>query len=169
VSAPVRYAAARAFPAYAFLPGRDPHPTRDPDGHSYANESEAPAAYHSSEAWRTNEDYLFGVDLYNHGYLWEAHEVWEGLWHAAKHDALQADFLQGLIQCSAAALKVPMNQPRGLERLAALGTERLERVARASRGEFMGLDLDLFVAAFRRFAAARPQEARERPLLALET
>jgi predicted metal-dependent hydrolase len=150
------------------LPGRDPHPTRDPQGHSYASEPAAPAAYHASEAWRSNEDYLYGVDLYNHGFLWEAHEVWEGAWHASKHDVVQADFLQGLIQCSAAALKVPMKQPRGLERLAALGTERLERVARASGGEYMGLDLDAFVAAFRRFAAARPQDARERPLLALE-
>ena len=50
--------------------------------------------------------FLYGVDLYNHGYLWEAHEAWEGLWHQAKRDALQAEFLQGLIQCAAAALKV---------------------------------------------------------------
>ncbi len=168
MAAPLRYAPARAFPPYAFLPGRDPHPTRDPAGHSFTSEAETPAAYHSSAAWRANEDYRYGVDLYNHGFLWEAHEVWEGLWHAAKHDEQQAEFLQGLIQCTAAALKVPMKQPRGLERLAALGTERLERVARSSRGEFMGLDVDSFVAAFRRFAAASPQDARERPLLALE-
>ena len=136
---PVRYLPERPFPPYAFLPGRDPHPTRDPRGHSHGEES--PAEYFSPEQWQENDDYLFGVDLYNHGYLWEAHEAWEGLWHAAKHDELQAQHLQGLIQCAAAALKIPMEQPRGLEKLSANGTARLEEVARASGGSFMGIEL----------------------------
>ncbi len=165
---PPRYAPNRSFPPYAFLPGRDPHPTRDPAGHSYAA-AETPARYHTSATWRTNEDYLFGVDLYNHGYLWEAHEVWEGLWHAAKHDPPQADFLQGLIQCTAAALKVLMNQPRGLSRLADLGTERIERVARSASARYMGLDLLAFTSAWRRFAATDPTDADDRPLLELAT
>ena len=113
----------RPFPPYAFLPGRDPHPVRDPRGHSFGHEEEL-GDFIESSAWSTNEEYLFGVDLYNHGYLWEAHEAWEGLWHVTKEtgtrpDELQGLFLQGLIQCTAAALKVRMGQPRGLERLGA--------------------------------------------------
>ena len=127
----MRYCPERDFPPYAFLPGRHPHPTRDPHGHSHGLE-EGAADYLPPERWRENADYLWGVDLYNHGYLWEAHEAWEGLWHTAKHDELQASLLQGLIQCAAACLKIPMKQPRGLERLCALGTEKLERVARGS-------------------------------------
>ena len=88
-----RYAPKRAFPPYAFQPGKHPHPTRDPKGHSYTGEPEPPADYFEPEEWRDNEDYLFGVDLYNHGYLWEAHEAWESIWHPSKHDAEQADFL----------------------------------------------------------------------------
>ena len=167
MSAPARYLPARPFPAYAFLPGRDPHPTRDPGGHSWTAEPEPSGGYLPAERWRENADYLFGVDLYNHGYLWEAHEAWEGLWHAAKHDRSQAEFLQGLIQCAAAALKIPMRQPRGLARLAELGTERLERVAREARGAFMGVDVASFVAAFRSFAAATPESAEERPRIEL--
>ena len=55
---------------------------------------------------REDEEYLYGVDCYNHGYLWEAHEAWEGLWHQAKGTPAHAECLQGLIQCAAAALKV---------------------------------------------------------------
>jgi hypothetical protein len=163
-----RYLPSRPFPAYAFLPGRDPHPNRDPAGHSFSTEAEAPAAYLEPEQWRENEDYLFGVDLYNHGYMWEAHEAWEGLWHSAKHDELQAELLQGLIQCSAAALKVPMEQPRGLTKLADLGTGRLERVAREGAPHYMGIDLTSFIAHFRAFAASSPTTAEERPRLELD-
>jgi hypothetical protein len=148
----LRYAPERAFPAYAFLPGRDPHPTRDRSGHSFGLPEPDPV-HLAAERWRDNRDYLFGVDLYNHGYLWEAHEAWEGLWHAAKRDPVQAEHLQGLIQCAAACLKARMGQPRGVERLTELGTARLERVARASGGAFMGIDLDELVAAMRAFAA----------------
>jgi len=165
--APPRYAPSRAFPPYAYLPGRDPHPQRDPAGHSYGEAGEPPE-YQRAEDWRRNEEYLFGVDLYNHGYLWEAHEAWEGIWHPAKHDSLQADHLQGLIQCAAASLKIPMEQPRGLEKLAANGTGRLERVARETRGRYMGLDLVRFVADFRAFAASTPRSIDERPRIELE-
>ena len=34
-SLPPRPVPDRPFPAYAYIPGRTPHPTRDPDGHSY--------------------------------------------------------------------------------------------------------------------------------------
>ena len=167
MSAP-RYAPARSFPSYAYLPGRDPHPVSDPRGHSFRTQVEPPARYFDARDWRENDDYLFGVDLYNAGFLWEAHEVWEGLWHTAKHDAQQADFLQGLIQCSAAALKVRMEQPAGLKKLSELGTARLERTAESARGDYMGLDVRAFVDAFRAFARSRPSSADERPPLVLD-
>ncbi|MFT5051867.1 MAG: hypothetical protein ACI8QZ_003296 [Chlamydiales bacterium] len=164
----LRYAASRPFPSYAFLPGRDAHPTRDPLGHSYSEDPEPAAAYFPPEQWAANEDYLFGVDLYNHGYLWEAHEAWEGLWHQAKHDEMQAQLLQGLIQCAAAALKIPMEQPGGLVKLSEKGTERLEQVARATRAPYMGLDLWDFIVEFRSFAGGAGAEVDERPRLVLE-
>ena len=164
---PTRYAPGRTFPAYRFLPGRDPHPTRHPDGHSYTDEPEPPQPYIPAGQWQENEEYLYGVDLYNHGYLWEAHEAWEGLWHPAKGDELLADFLQGLIQCSAASLKIPMGQPRGLAKLSELGTGRLERVSLAAGSEYMGLDIPGFVAAFLAFASSDPTDADERPLITL--
>ena len=55
-----RYLPSRPFPPYAFLPGRDPHPTRDPRGHSYGSD-ETPPDYVPPELWRTSEEYLFGT------------------------------------------------------------------------------------------------------------
>lgn len=162
----MRYAPAKPFPTYAYLPGRDPHPTRDPRGHSYGPKSER-FPYLPADRWRENEEYLFGVDLYNHGFLWEAHEAWENLWHPAKHDAEQAGFLQGLIQCTAASLKIPMEQPRGLEKLAEMGTGRLETVAKGGKPYFMGLDVPAFVRDFRAFAASAPTSTEERPRIEL--
>lgn len=162
----MRYAPGRAFPPYAFLPGRDPHPTRDPAGHSFAHEELAPPHLPAAR-WRENEPYLFGVDLYNHGFLWEAHESWEGLWHASKHDRRQALFLQALIQCAAAWLKIPMGQPRGVERLSELALAKLDEVARTDE-HYMGLALDPFRGAVRDFAALRPTDPEGRPRIVLD-
>ncbi len=67
-----------------------------------------------------------GVDLYHAGYLWEAHEAWEALWKESD-DAQERDFLQGLIQVSAALIKVHIEQWRGAGRLIARARERLAR------------------------------------------
>jgi len=163
-----RYLPEREFPPYAFLPGRDPHPTRDPQGHSYSEVEEPTSAHRPATEWRENESYLFGCDLYNAGYLWEAHEAWEDIWHPSKHDEVQADFLQGLIQCAAASLKIPMNQPDGLVKLSENGTLRLEGVLDSAGSVYMGLDLVRFIAEFRAFASSSPTSADERPRLCLD-
>ena len=87
-----------SFPPYSFVPGLFPHPISDPEGHSHGIREQA-AAPVGPDDWHTNRDYLFGIDLFNHGYYWEAHEVWEGLWHAAgragldqRSEALQRGF-----------------------------------------------------------------------------
>jgi predicted metal-dependent hydrolase len=162
----VRYLHGRAFPPYAFLPGRDPHPTRDPQGHSFAHEEPAPP-FLPPERWRESAPYLWGADLYNHGFLWEAHEAWEGLWHVSKPDRIQALFLQGLIQCAAAWLKIAMEQPQGLTRLSALALEKFDQVVHARGAEYMGLDLDAFRPAVRAFAGSSPASPSGRPELVL--
>lgn len=165
---PPRYAPDQPFPPYAFLPGTNRHPTQHPEGHSYTGVREEPADFIPADRWRTNAHYLFGVDLYNHGYLWEAHEAWEAIWHPAKREPLLANFLQGLIQCTAASLKVRMEQPRGLLALGKLGTEKLDGVCAEAGYSYMGLDLRPFIAHFRAFAASEPDSAEDRPLIELE-
>ena len=55
------------FPPYRYVPGIHPHPTNSSDGHSYGEEA---ADYNKWESnlWKDNEDYLFGIDLYNYHY-----------------------------------------------------------------------------------------------------
>jgi uncharacterized protein len=128
---PPRYWPQRSLPERAFIPGRGSKPALDAQ----------PATYLAAERWRENVAYLWGVDLYNHGFAWEAHEAWEGLWRAAKHDDTQATFLQGLIQCAAACVKTSMGDAQAAQRLLSRGLMRLSRV-RARRGDrYMGLEL----------------------------
>lgn len=131
------------FPPYRFIPGVNAHPQRDPEGHSY-NKEHAPVIYSPPEDWQSNANYLFGVDLYNHAYWWEAHEAWEELWHTTKKSAAYGQFLQGLIQVSAAFIKWQSQQQVGMEKLFGIGLSRLEFVLAslpAGQTQFMGLDL----------------------------
>ena len=156
------------FPSYAFVPGEHPHPTRDPRGHSYSTEPEPPVPSVAPEDWRESPDYLYGADCYNHGYLWEAHEAWEGLWHVSKHDPVQAEFIQGLIQCAAGCLKITMKQPRGVTKLTEQGIGRLLGVVRIVGPEYMGVDIPEFTNAITEFVASSPESADGRPRLVLE-
>lgn len=155
------------FPPYAFVPGEHPHPTRDPRGHSYSEEPEPEVPSVEPEDWRESEDYLYGADLYNAGYLWEAHEAWEGLWHVSKHDRVQAQFIQGLIQCAAGCLKIRMGQERGMEKLFEQGVGRLHSVLREVGDQYMGVSITEFTSELLEFAATEPSSIKGRPRLEL--
>ncbi|NDW05661.1 DUF309 domain-containing protein [Jiella sp. 40Bstr34] len=93
----------RAFPPYAYLPGRFPHPVRHPQGHSYDAEPDAAVRV---DAVLRSEAFRWGADLFNFGYYWEAHEAWEGLWQASREAPEQRTFLHALILLSAAGVKL---------------------------------------------------------------
>jgi uncharacterized protein len=102
---PPRYAPQRAFPPYAYVPGRAPHPRRDPEGHSHEL---APEPVGDPDAWPTSPVFLYSVDLFNHGYFWEAHEGWEQLWHRLAGDPRV--LMKCLIKLAAACVKVKQGQ-----------------------------------------------------------
>ena len=134
-----RYRPEDPWPAYAYLPGRDPHPLLHPDGHSHGTPEPDPSPV-DPRRWRESADYLRGADLYNHGYHWEAHECWEALWNRPFEDE-QREFLQGLIQAAAAAVQQRLDHDRGRARLAHRAATRLRRV-HARRGDrYMGVHL----------------------------
>ncbi len=117
----------RPFPFYRFIPGRLPHPRRDPRGHSYGVE-EVKAVLPRPEQWRGADEYLYGIDLYNYAYWWECHEVLERLWHAAGRKTEQANFFRALIQLAAANLKHFLGDRRATSNLLAAGLARLETI-----------------------------------------
>jgi len=105
------------FPPYAFVPGRFPHPVSDPQGHQYSHTPEAVTAP-DPQRWQESLAYRYGLDLFNHGYYWEAHEQWESLWHACGRRGPLASLLQGLIKLAAAGVKVREGKPAGVANLA---------------------------------------------------
>ena len=151
-SGPTRLLPDRPFPPYAYVPGETPHPRRDPGGHSYGAEFELPEPP-DPEDWRTCRDYLYGIDLFNHGFYWEAHEAWEGLWVACGRRGAIATYLQALISLAAAGLKARSGNARGMRANAAKAARLFEAVAGLPGfhgTRYMGLD----VGALADFAAA---------------
>jgi hypothetical protein len=128
------------LPPYRFVPGESPHPTRDPAGHSFGGPPAAPVAWRPEEWWQM-EEWLWAVDLFNHGYWWECHEALEGLWHAAGRSTPAARFVQSLVHLSAALLNRHRGHAEAGRRQAARAVRGL-RAARAMGPVVMGLDVE---------------------------
>jgi predicted metal-dependent hydrolase len=118
------------LPPYTFVPGRTPHPVSDPAGHQFGIPP-APPAPLDPERWHDSRAFLHGIDLFNHGYYWEAHEAWEGLWHACGRRGPVGDLLKGLIRLAAAGVKAREGRPRGVADHAAAAARLFGRVAAA--------------------------------------
>jgi predicted metal-dependent hydrolase len=155
---PARLLPDRELPPYAYVPGQAPHPTRDRDGHSFGNEPDTPAPP-DPENWRSCRDYLYGIDLFNHGFYWEAHEAWEGLWVACGRQGTRATYLQALINLAATGFKARWGSARGM-RANAKTAARLFRSAARQLGpqnrRYMGFDV--------RTLEAHALALRDRPL-----
>jgi uncharacterized protein len=149
-----RYCPDRPLPPYSYVPGMFPHPTSDERGHSFGRQEPAPQPLDAS-SYQDNETYRYAIDLFNHGYYWEAHEVWESLWHAAGRSGPGADFLKGLIKLAAAGVKAREGRAAGV-RLHALRAAELFRRVRATderRGNTVfGLSLSQLIPAAERVA-----------------
>jgi len=135
---PFRFAAAVPLPPYSYVPGHGlPHPVNDPAGHLHGVRDSplaafALAALPSEPRSRrraiadllTNEPrWLYALDLFNGGYYWEAHEAWEGFWHALGRTSPEAQVIQGLIHLAAAGVKIREGKPAGVIRHAKRGRE----------------------------------------------
>lgn len=144
-TAPPRYTR-RPLPPYRYLPfqgdrGR-PHPRNDPGGHAYhADEDYLP--HFAPADWPTCEPYLYGVDLFNYGYYWEAHEAWETVWLAAGgRDTRCGVFVQGLIQLAAAQLK---RVSGSVGAAASLTTAARQKLAQ-EEGIYLGVEVSALLA-----------------------
>jgi hypothetical protein len=112
---------ARPLPAWTFVAGRSPRP---PDG--WFDDVDA------------GDRFAFGCDLFDAGFYFEAHELWESCWHETKarmaavavdsvaHACAAADerLLRALIHLAAAGVKLlddkPASRARHVERAVTL-------------------------------------------------
>ena len=76
-----------------------------------------------------------GIDLYNAGHYWNAHEAWEEVWLESERG--MRGFYQGMIQISAAFVHVTRNRYPGGVKLLGEGIEKLEKYP----SPFMGVQL----------------------------
>lgn len=137
-------------PTFAYIPG-GPFPRPVP--------SVTPRPIEES-SWKNSVEYLLGFRLFNLGCYWEAHEVWEGLWHVHHRVGPTADLLKGLIKLAAAGVKVRQDQSRGVVTHATRAVVLFESVRR-DRGRFyLGLDLD-DVSRWSRAIADRPPAPKQ--------
>ena len=150
---PPRYVPQRSFPPYSYVPGKFPHPLSDPAGHSYGV---PPVA--------GDDAFLQAVDLFNHGYYWEAHEAWESLWHAAGRTGPRADFLKGLIKLAAAGVKAREGNAAGVARHARRAVELFTSI-RGDRQEGCALPDLIALAAAIEQAAPRLINTSDEPVL----
>ncbi len=72
---------------------------------------------------------MHAIDLFNHGFYWEAHEAWEALWHAAGRKGAAADFLKGLIKLAAAGVKAREGRAAGVRQHAQRAEELFTHMA----------------------------------------
>lgn len=126
----------RPLPRYRYVPGRTPHPVRDPDGHSHGVTATGPDRFAAAE-WATCAEYLYGIDLFNHGYWWEAHDSLEQCWIAAGRTTPTGQWLQGLILVSVACLKNEQGFADVARRMARDGLDKFPRDA----GTLLGVDV----------------------------
>jgi len=112
MTAPSRFLPAEPLPLYSYVPGLFPHPITDPRGHSFGRQP-APVAVPDPAAWASCTAYLRGIDLFNHGCYWEAHEAWESLWHACGRTGPLADFFKALIQLAVTGVKLREGRAEG--------------------------------------------------------
>lgn len=135
------------LPTYRFLPGRGlPHPMRD--GGYLSRMPWRFEAIRPPKRWAQQQSYLYGVDLFNHTFWWEAHEAWEELWHRTR-EPIQHEFVHGLIQLAAALLKWDIGRTRGVRILGVKAIARLSTVRDSGQleagGHYMGLHMPAFV------------------------
>jgi hypothetical protein len=128
------------LPRYRFIPGEAPHPRRHKQGHSFG-QAEPKVAGFEARLWQDSQDYKFAVDLFNFGFWWESHELFEAFWHGSGRRTPEGRFFQGLIQLAAAHLKRRMGNPAAAIRL----FERACASLRQAPPVCMGIDIQTLV------------------------
>jgi hypothetical protein len=97
--------------------------------------------------WSRAPEHLRAIDLFNHGYFWEAHEAWEALWHLAPRGSPERIALKALIQSAAALLKRDLGHLAAAGRLfrsSLLGLEAVVSHSLVRGGPCLALDLSDF-------------------------
>jgi hypothetical protein len=146
------------LPAYTYVPGGPwPHPKRLPEEHSKIGSGSVNDRSSADESW-WKAKFLRGVKLFNAGYYWEAHEVWEELWHVEGRRGPTAELLKGLIKLAAAGVKVREGRENGVRTHCRRAAESFATAAGQGGPCQLGLDLELWTNRARLLAENPPRD-----------
>ncbi len=126
------------LPLHKHVPGRNARPV---DGYLESIAALAPGTT-SNDTAAINRVWLFGLELFNHGYYWECHEVLEAVWLNSPPNSRERFLLQGVIHLTNAALKSNMQRDSAVKRLLLLASECFDRAFPEADGVLMGLQFD---------------------------
>jgi hypothetical protein len=146
------------LPATPYLPGRSPHPRR-----SAPLEPLFRPAAGAGRCWRERKDHLYALDLFHHGFYWEAHEVWEEIWKSLPRGSPEWHASKALIQVAAVHLKLRQGHRAAAATLARSALLHLETAlghARIRGGPCLDLDLVELAAALAADPLAPPSLLR---------
>jgi hypothetical protein len=144
----------RPLPATTFISGRgQPHPNL-----STRHDDAPPPAPLDPRAPGDSEALLYAIDLFHHGYYWEAHEGWEALWHAAGRTGPIAELLKALIKLAAAGVKMREGIADGVRSHGGRARAHLDHLLATEGDHFCAFDLRA-LASFADEVAAMADEA----------
>jgi hypothetical protein len=102
-----------AMPGWAYNPGTDRAPDREP---LECVKRLVPLRF-GDFVPADDLAFQYGLALHDGGFFWEAHEVWEAVWKAAPMNGRDRIALRALIQIANAGLKQRRARPRAAVRL----------------------------------------------------
>ena len=98
---------------------------------------------------------LQGIEEFNHGHFFEAHELWEAAWNDVVGE--EKRFYQGLVQIAAGYHKLALAQYNGARKLLERGSQTLSGFLPDYAGVDLAPLLETAANTLHRLTAARPQ------------
>jgi len=135
-----------ALPAWRYIPEYEIHPNKNPHIEHIPMLPDTTLKF-SAANWQKSERYLYAIDLFNHQYYWEVHEVMEKLWLETDKNSPEGIFLKGIIQLSVALLKNIQSNSIGTLRLTKKALPKL----RSQQDVYLGIDIEPFIEQFQLF------------------
>jgi hypothetical protein len=125
------------LPPVPHQPGRTPRP----DDALFAPLKAGLSSELSFEDLAASKAFRGGLEAFDAGYFWEAHELWEAVWICLPPASAERQLLQGLIQLANAGLKNRMGQASAAKRILALADAALLEATRRCPDATFGMVL----------------------------
>ncbi|MEN8137331.1 MAG: DUF309 domain-containing protein [Bacteroidota bacterium] len=136
----IRYCSSKAFPPYSFIHGLNVNPNKPGGYRQHLNDPVAEPI--NFESFFESKEYLFAIDLINHGYYWESHVYFEAIWNAHLRVGPIANYCKALVKIAAGAIKYEQNKKESANRLFNGASDIFNRLPNSF---FLGITIDNLV------------------------